>query len=502
MLNPPLQNTASPQDQEPHDGLQKLLHWQHQRRERKLRGEYESALLRLSELVNHNIDAPFSITSVRVEGASNTRQSFLASLINPILNKPATTLGQVIHTTRSISDVLNRTDIFKSVEVRLERSTHDLAHHSDLDLVFKTREHGRYFLNTSTELGNNEGSASATARVRNVFGGAEVFEANIAAGTKTKKSFRATLSLPLTSTLDTRGEFIAYGLERDQTSYASCFEDLKGAKAVIRKGSSYTGLHEFAYEAAHRYIGSLAPTASLSMRAAAGSSIKSALSHTYTLDNRDDRILASRGLYFRFFQELAGGRLEIPVSSTSVSPSTGLSVGLGGDVGFYKAEVESQISRPITNSVSLSCSMRSGILLGLQDKSTLFSDRFQIGGPTSVRAFKVFGMGPRDSGDSLGGDIYYSFGLSCVTNIPRKPHWPVKSHIWLNAGQLDSLSQDNRLRWSLPPSLMRPSVSMGVGLIYRFDPIRLEVNFGVPLIANKSDAMRRGVQIGMGLEFL
>ena len=51
-------------------------------------------------------------------------------------------------------------------------------------------------------------------------------------------------------------------------------------------------------------------------------------------------------------------------------------------------------------------------------------------------------------------------------------------------------------------SLSRPSISVGLGLIYRFNPVRVEVNFGVPLVASKSDASRKGVQVGMGLEFL
>ncbi|KAG8913191.1 hypothetical protein FRC01_004685, partial [Tulasnella sp. 417] len=51
-------------------------------------------------------------------------------------------------------------------------------------------------------------------------------------------------------------------------------------------------------------------------------------------------------------------------------------------------------------------------------------------------------------------------------------------------------------------SLTRPSISAGVGLIYRFDPVRVEVNVGVPLVAGQSDLGRRGVQVGMGLEFL
>jgi outer membrane protein insertion porin family len=45
-------------------------------------------------------------------------------------------------------------------------------------------------------------------------------------------------------------------------------------------------------------------------------------------------------------------------------------------------------------------------------------------------------------------------------------------------------------------------VSAGVGLIYLFDPVRVELNFGVPLAARASDGTRKGVQFGIGLEFL
>jgi outer membrane protein insertion porin family len=51
-------------------------------------------------------------------------------------------------------------------------------------------------------------------------------------------------------------------------------------------------------------------------------------------------------------------------------------------------------------------------------------------------------------------------------------------------------------------TLSKPSVSAGVGLIYRLDPIRIEVNFGVPLVASRSDGYRRGFQVGMGMDFL
>jgi hypothetical protein len=50
-LKPPLHNTSSPRDKEPND-LAKLIKWQEERIARKLRGDYESAVLHLSEVVS------------------------------------------------------------------------------------------------------------------------------------------------------------------------------------------------------------------------------------------------------------------------------------------------------------------------------------------------------------------------------------------------------------------------------------------------------------------
>jgi outer membrane protein insertion porin family len=75
---------------------------------------------------------------------------------------------------------------------------------------------------------------SASARIRNVFGGAETFEANVSLGTKTRRSFRASLTTPLTPAMDTFAELSAYGMEKDLTTYASCTEGLRGLRTVLR----------------------------------------------------------------------------------------------------------------------------------------------------------------------------------------------------------------------------------------------------------------------------
>jgi outer membrane protein insertion porin family len=49
-LQSPLHNTAQPRDKEP-DEVQRILEWQQKRIERRLRGDYESAVVHLSQLV-------------------------------------------------------------------------------------------------------------------------------------------------------------------------------------------------------------------------------------------------------------------------------------------------------------------------------------------------------------------------------------------------------------------------------------------------------------------
>jgi len=131
------------------------------------------------------------------------------------------------------------------------------------------------------------------------------------------------------------------------------------------------------------------------MRQSAGTSVKSSLSHTFLYDTRDDKIAATHGVYGKFFQELAG-------------------FGTGGDARFYKVEMEGQVSRNVQQTglvrsaiwlaskiltilQSVSLAARTGLLWSLaQGGRTLFSDRFQLGGPTSVRSFKTSGIGPKD----------------------------------------------------------------------------------------------------------
>lgn len=72
----------------------------------------------------------------------------------------------------------------------------------------------------------------------------------------------------------------------------------------------------------------------------------------------------------------------------------------------------------------------------------------------------------------------------------------------LNCYQYHLRLPDLSLAKNVAACLSKPSVTVGVGLLYKIDPVRVEVNFGVPLAASRSDAQRKGFQLGIGLDFL
>lgn len=43
--------------------------------------------------------------------------------------------------------------------------------------------------------------------------------------------------------------------------------------------------------------------------------------------------------------------------------------------------------------------------------------------------------------DSLGGDLFWAAGVSVISDIPKRPQWPVKSHLFVNAGRLDTMDK-------------------------------------------------------------
>lgn len=469
--------------------------------------------------------------------APYTRRSFLERIFNPLLSanqdKPYT-LAEVIREVSIGADKLHKfgtrpslpfiaecsccLDIFhEPIELTIDRPsrTDPSTTPTDIDVYLSVREKSRLLLKTGTDVGNAEGSAYANVLLRNVFGGAEKVNLNASLGTRTRSAYQASFETPFLSNASFRGEIGALS-SSTQKEWSSHEEALKGAWAKLRWISGGSR-HELAYNSLWRQITGLASNASPTVRGDAGDSVKSSISHTWTKDRRDNSILPSRGYYSKTYVELAGwGPLK-------------------GDVAFCKSEIEAQGAVPIPlpgtkgkSGVSFTSSFRAGLLyplpLGLDEKPSpsRLNDRFQLGGPTDIRGFRLSGLGPRDGVDAVGGDVYAAGSANLFIPVPGMgADRPFRLQAFINGGRLLALKQPtatpghgrdgpaaaSSVRQSVYSTLAElgnglPSTSAGFGLIYAHPVARFELNFSLPLVLRRGEEGRKGVQFGIGINLL
>ena len=369
------------------------------------------------------------------------------------------------------------------------------------------KEKSRILLKTGTDVGNAEGSAYGTLLLRNVFGGAETFNVNASLGTRTRSAYQATFETPILSNPDLRVEVGGLASSTDK-SWASHEEVLKGGWAKLRWIAKGGNRHEFGYNGVWRQITGLASNASPTVRADAGDTVKSSVSHTWITDRRNNPLLPSRGYYAKTISEIAGwGPLQ-------------------GDVAFWKSEVEAQtaLSVPIPgvegdSGVSFTTGIRAGVLYPLalasepKPEASHLNDRFQLGGPTDVRGFRLAGLGPRDGTDAVGGDVYAAGSANLLFPVPGVgAERPFRIQAFLNGGRLLALkhsgSKDRSTTQKSVYSTIAelgsglPSMAAGIGLVYAHPVARFELNFSLPLVLRKGEDARKGLQFGIGINLL
>ncbi|GAB1316184.1 Sorting assembly machinery 50 kDa subunit [Madurella fahalii] len=484
--------------------------------------------------LDEHLLTPASINSLEVHGATNTRRSLLDHVIKPLVEDsaiPGTTLGQVLERVGAATKKLSRFDIFKEEgfnvflsEAQRPKSAAPTGR-TDLDISIRVKEKSRLVFSAGTDFGNAEGSAYTNAVARNIFGGAETLTVNASTGTRTRSAYNAIFSTPVNGNPDLR--LSIEGLRSaTQKPWASHEEHLTGGNLRLAWLTPTNDSHTLSYSTAWRQLTNLSATASPTVRADAGDSLKSSLTHTFTRDRRDNPTLPQSGYLVRTVSELAGwGPLK-------------------GDVSFAKAELEASGAVPLfagrtPRGFSLGAGLRMGVLYPLPmggfslssgAPNTLPSrvnDRFQLGGPTDVRGFKLGGLGPHDGADAVGGDVFAAGSVNMLVPLPRTSgaDSPLRLQVFANAGRLvalrnrrsqakggagaerplgmDSKTVFNGMKAAVGELVNGlPSLAAGVGLVYAHPVARFELNFSLPLALRKGEEGRKGLQVGVGINFL
>ena len=168
---------------------------------------------------------------------------------------------------------------------------------------------------------------------------------------------------------------------------------------------------------------------------------------------------------------------------------------LGGDHKFVKQEANLKKIMRISDSARVSLSLNFGHLLPLDVcKPPSIVDRFFVGGPGSVRGFKVGGLGPSQNNCSFGGSTYWTSGLSLYSRLPyAKRRGGLADQFWLhgfvNAGNLmDNI--DITGAYLLPKMCENFRYSFGAGIHWRFLNVAcIEFNYCVPKSTHSSDRL-------------
>ncbi|KAH0352883.1 hypothetical protein KCU81_g1759, partial [Aureobasidium melanogenum] len=481
----------------------------------RLARQYAKAQQRQSELIGYNSTKPVTISSIQVLQAEHTRRGFLERIFNPILSQNQEgpyTLQEALREVGGAVDKLNRFGIFKapiSTYIDQPDQTDASSSPTDLSVFIHAPERSRYTIKTGTEAGSSEGSAFLDVVLRNIFGGAESLNAHASLGTRTRSAYSAYFDTPILSSPDIRFE-IGGLASSTLKSWASHEELIKGGSTKLKWLSSWGSKHELGYSGIWRQVTGLSENASPTVRADAGDSFKSSITHTFINDTRDAPMLPTRGFLFKSIGELAG-----------FGP-------LAGDVAFAKYSAESQLALPIPvpgvagdSGISFTAGLRGGLLYPLTKSgsdapaASRINDRFQLGGPTDVRGFRLAGLGPRDGQDAVGGDVYAAGGASLLFPVPGMgKDTPLRFQTFINGGRLLALQDvasgekgGNNVQQSVKNAFQElsnglPSCAAGVGLVYAHPVARFELNFSLPLVLRKGEEGRKGVQFGVGIDFL
>ncbi|XP_048405332.1 sorting and assembly machinery component 50 homolog isoform X3 [Stegostoma tigrinum] len=429
------------------------------------------------------VQARVVVQHVHIDGISRTKDDLLVYEIADVFK--AKNLIEVMKKSHEARERLLRLGIFRNVEVLIDTAQGEEAVAEGLDVIFEVKEMRRLTGSYNTMVGNNEGSMVLGLKLPNLFGRAEKITFQFSYGTK-ETSYGLSYFKPQPGNFDKNFSVNLYKVT-GQFPWSSLRETDRGLSTEYNFPIWKTH-HTLKWEGVWRELSSLSRTASFSVREESGHSLKSSLSHTMTIDTRNSAILPKRGALLKINQELAGY--------------------CGGDVNFLKEDVELQFNTSLLWDCVLSASLWSGLLVPMGEKPSSIADRFYLGGPTTVRGFSMYSIGPQSEGDYLGGEAYWAGGLHFYTPLPFRPGHGgfgdlFRTHFFLNAGNLCNLNYGEGPNAHLQKLAECIRWSYGAGIVLRLGNIaRLELNYCIPMGVQSGDRICDGVQFGAGIRFL
>jgi len=390
----------------------------------------------------------------------------------------------LVLTSQNVRGKLQDLGCFSNVGIHIDTSN---TGHKDYTVTYQVEEVKRYTGSVNTMVGNNEGSLMTGVKFPNLLGRGEKLQAEYTYGTRKSSSFNISMLKPLRGKLKTN---LTGNIYQSTGEYPqSGFKELdRGFLADLSFKSAPSVAHNLQYEAVWRNINTINRSAAFAVREHSGHTLKSSIKHILCVDRRNNNVFPTEGTLFKLSQEFAG---------------------LGGNIGFFKNELELQANLPLNEDFTLQGSFNAGLLKDFQGEKTFnIADHFFLGGPLSVRGFDIRGIGPSSDGNSLGGSLYWASGLHMYAPLPFKPGKGgigdlFKTHMFVTAGNIGNFWLSGQVGKDWEQVTQNFRLSYGLGIAVKLGGIaRIELNYCLPVKASRGDKPAPGLQFGVGVHFL
>ncbi len=165
-----------------------------------------------------------------------------------------------------------------------------------------------------------------------------------------------------------------------------------------------------------------------------------------------------------------------------------------GDLGYYRLTYAHQWFTPLTRTYTLSLRGDIGYAGGFSGKPLPFFKAFFAGGPDSVRGYRAFSLGPRDSvSNAIGGNRRFLGTAEVLFPVPGANNDPsLKMSGFVDAGQV--FGQGEKLNFGE----VRYAAGIGLSWVSPFGPLR--ISFAQPLNKRDGDQVQR-IQFTFGTGF-
>ena len=348
---------------------------------------------------------------------------------------------------------INNLDFFETVEVNTKPGS--APDKTVLDVEVAEKSTGE--LSIGAGFSTSDGPlADFRIRERNLLGkGQDLALAALVAGERTE--FDLSFTEPYFLDRDVAAGFDLFHITRDFQDESSFDQRRTGGGLRVGYPLSERWRQTLRYRIERNEITDVQSDASRFIMDQEGERDTSAISQRTSYDSRDSTIFPTEGLLYWFDTEVAG---------------------LGGDAQYVSGRTGASYYYPLFDQVILNALAEGGIIEGYGDEDVQINERFTLGGST-LRGFENAGVGPRDrdTGDALGGQVFYRGTLESSFPIGLPNELGILGHAFGDVGTLTELD-DNGPEIQDEASL-RASVGLGLSWRSPFGPVRAD--FAVPV---------------------